>query len=74
MEGECKKGLANGQGNAKGTDEYEGQFKDGLPHGTGTYIWANGDVYTGAWKKARKKARANSPKRMDGHQRLLAQR
>ena len=53
-DGECKKGLASGQGKASGTDQYEGQFKDGLPHGTGTYTWANGDLYTGTWKKGQK--------------------
>jgi hypothetical protein len=53
-EGGCKKGLAEGQGTAKGVDSYVGEFKKGLPHGTGTYTWANGDVYTGEFKKGRK--------------------
>jgi hypothetical protein len=53
-EGGCKKGLAEGQGTAKGEDTYVGDFKKGLPHGTGTYTWANGDVYEGEFKKGRK--------------------
>lgn len=49
--GECKKGLANGNGIASGTDKYEGKFKDGLPQGNGTYQYANGDVYMGDFKE-----------------------
>ncbi|MCB0688344.1 MAG: hypothetical protein KDC53_17520 [Saprospiraceae bacterium] len=52
--GDCKKGQANGQGLAEGMDTYEGTFKKGLPHGTGTYTWANGDVYTGEFVKGMK--------------------
>ena len=53
-DGGCKKGLADGQGTAKGEDNYVGAFKKGLPHGTGTYTWANGDVYNGEFKKGLK--------------------
>ncbi len=49
--GKCKKGLANGKGKAVGADIYEGQFRDGLPSGKGTYTWANGDIYNGEWKE-----------------------
>lgn len=52
--GECKKGLANGKGIAKGKDTYDGEFKKGLPDGMGTYSWANGNVYTGEFKKGLK--------------------
>ena len=48
-EGECKNGLAQGQGKASGVDTYEGQFRKGLPNGKGTYIWSYGDSYTGEW-------------------------
>ena len=38
--GECKKGYANGHGEAKGEkDSYKGGFKKGLPHGFGIYTW-----------------------------------
>lgn len=54
-EGGCKKGLAHGEGVAKGTDRYEGRFKKGLPHGYGVYTWKSGDVYKGNFKKGEKK-------------------
>lgn len=53
-EGACKKGVANGQGKAVGTDTYEGNFKKGLPDGAGTYTWSNGDVFSGTFKKGLK--------------------
>ncbi len=49
--GECKKGLADGEGEATGVDSYKGSFKKGLPDGEGTYIWASGAIYQGQWKK-----------------------
>jgi hypothetical protein len=55
--GGCKKGLADGEGTAKGVDTYVGEFKKGLPHGTGTYTWANGDVYVGEFKKGLKEGK-----------------
>ncbi|MBJ6368938.1 MORN repeat-containing protein [Snuella sedimenti] len=52
--GECKKGLANGKGEAYGIeDSYKGGFKKGLPHGYGTYKWGNGDSYTGEFSKGK---------------------
>lgn len=53
-EGSCKKGFAHGKGVAKGEDVYEGKFKMGLPHGSGTYTWANGNKYSGSWKKGKR--------------------
>lgn len=53
-EGDCKKGLAHGEGEASGVDSYKGEFKKGLPHGAGTYRWSNGDVYEGAFKGGQK--------------------
>jgi hypothetical protein len=50
-EGDCKKGLAEGTGTAKGTDTYIGEFKKGLPDGQGRYIWKNGDYYSGSFVK-----------------------
>lgn len=49
-QGDCKKGLADGQGNAKGVDAYIGTFKSGYPNGKGKYTWSNGAVYEGDWK------------------------
>ncbi|MDX2444451.1 MAG: hypothetical protein QNK30_11695, partial [Bacteroidales bacterium] len=50
-QGECKKGLAHGQGEAFGRDHYTGEFKKGWPDGMGHYEWNNGDSYKGEWKK-----------------------
>ncbi len=49
--GECRKGFAHGKGVATGIDRYEGQFRQGLPNGDGTYTWSDGNVYTGEWSK-----------------------
>lgn len=48
--GECKKGLAEGEGTASGVDTYTGSFRKGLPDGEGKYKWASGAVYEGHWK------------------------
>lgn len=52
-EGNCKKGLADGQGKATGKDTYEGEFKKGLPHGNGIYTYANGDIFHGMFNKGK---------------------
>lgn len=49
--GECKKGKAHGKGKASGVDMYEGEFKNGLPDGQGTYTWSSGNIYTGKFVK-----------------------
>jgi hypothetical protein len=49
--GECKKGLANGQGTAIGADSYSGSWKNGYPDGKGKYIWRNGNWFDGFFKK-----------------------
>lgn len=50
-EGECIKGKAEGKGKAVGSDTYEGEFKNGLPDGTGTYTWKDGHYFVGLFKK-----------------------
>ncbi|WP_242132582.1 MORN repeat-containing protein [Aestuariivivens marinum] len=52
--GECKNGIANGIGIAKGIDSYEGEFKKGFPHGNGIMTYTNGSVYEGSWKKGKR--------------------
>lgn len=56
-EGDCRRGLAHGEGKAIGEDTYVGGFKKGLPHGEGTYTFANGDVYVGRFKKGVKEGK-----------------
>jgi hypothetical protein len=45
--GGCKKGLANGQGEAKGLYTYTGSFKNGMPNGEGTYYYIDSSYYVG---------------------------
>jgi len=52
--GECKKGLAHGQGASQGIDTYTGSFRNGLPDGTGTYKWADGSYFEGHWNNGMK--------------------
>ena len=53
-DGDCKKGLAHGDGIAKGKDIYEGEFKRGLPDGKGVYTYSNGKVFDGGWNNGLK--------------------
>lgn len=52
--GECKKGLAHGEGAAKGVDSYVGKFRKGYPNGFGVYTFANGSAYIGNFKQGKK--------------------
>lgn len=52
-QGKCKKGLAHGKGRAEGLDSYEGHFSKGQPNGSGTYTWANGEIYEGGWAQGK---------------------
>ncbi len=53
-DGDCKKGLAEGSGTARGTDVYTGEFKKGYPDGMGRYIWKNGNYYSGDFEKGKR--------------------
>lgn len=49
---QCASGdCINGHGVFKFSNgaKYEGQFKEGMRHGTGTFYYPNGDVYSGKW-------------------------
>lgn len=52
--GDCRKGLADGEGSAKGKDTYTGEWKKGLPNGHGKYTWSTGEIYEGEWRKGQK--------------------
>src|SRR6186713_2028582 len=45
--GDCKMGLANGEGTARGLHRYTGKFKEGLPNGTGTYYFSDSQYFKG---------------------------
>jgi hypothetical protein len=51
--GDCLNGLADGNGSAKGSDTYIGEFKQGNKHGSGKYTWANGHKYEGIFRDDR---------------------
>ncbi len=56
-EGGCRKGLAHGEGVARGTAEYQGEFRQGMKHGQGKKTWAWGDRYEGGFVKDRRHGR-----------------
>jgi hypothetical protein len=45
--GACKKGLASGQGEAKGIAHYTGSFKSGMPNGNGICNYSDSIYYSG---------------------------
>ena len=47
--GGCKNGLADGKGEATGVHRFDGTFKQGLPHGKGTYYYNDGNFHTGGF-------------------------
>lgn len=49
--GNCKNGLAHGNGEAWGDFHYTGKFVKGYPNGKGKAEYSDGIVYTGSWKK-----------------------
>ena len=32
------------------SEKYEGEFKENMKHGFGTFTWRNGTIYKGEWK------------------------
>ena len=46
-QGGCVNGKAEGQGTAKGTATYVGEFHEGKKHGRGVKTWPRGDRYQG---------------------------
>jgi hypothetical protein len=52
--GPCINGLAEGHGIARGSAQYEGDFKAGRKHGKGVKTWANGDRYEGEFADDRR--------------------
>lgn len=48
--GDCKNGMANGQGEANGFHHYTGSFKNGFPNGEGTYYFKDSSYYKGVFQ------------------------
>ena len=55
--GECKKGLAEGKGEAVGNQRYVGNFKNGLPHGEGTYYYSESNYHKGKFQEGIKEGK-----------------
>ena len=55
--GDCKKNKAHGKGKAIGADTYEGEFKNGVPDGQGTYTWSNKSIFVGKYVKGYKEGK-----------------
>jgi len=70
--GDCKKGLADGRGEASGIDQYIGEFKKGLPDGTGTYTWHSGEKYEGEWKKGQMNGTGKYTVKLDSRDSVLS--
>ena len=70
--GECKQGLAEGEGEAFGIDQYKGNFRKGMPDGQGTYIWQSGEIYKGDWKKGLREGTGEYSFKSNGRDSLIA--
>lgn len=60
--GECKKGLAHGEGEAKGSlGQYAGNFRKGFPSGNGKLTYnrtvVEGSYYEGDWKRGKREGK-----------------
>ncbi len=69
--GDCKRGLADGTGQATGEDFFKGQFSKGFPEGKGTYIWKNGATYEGEWKKGMRDGEGIYIQKVEGRDSVL---
>jgi hypothetical protein len=58
--GDCKNGYAHGKGEAKGWQRYVGQFKFGLPDGTGTYYYSDSMYHSGNFQDGIKEGKGTS--------------
>jgi hypothetical protein len=64
--GDCKKNKAHGKGKAIGTDIYEGEFKNGIPDGQGTYTWSNKSTFEGKYVKGLREGKGTMTFKMEG--------
>ena len=66
--GDCKKNKAHGKGKAVGADTYEGDFKNGVPDGTGIYTWSNKSTFEGKYVKGLREGKGVMTMKKDGGQ------
>jgi hypothetical protein len=65
--GNCKNGLAEGQGEVSGIDHYSGDFKDGMPDGKGTYYYADTAYFKGNFQAGVREGRGEMHMLHTGH-------
>ncbi len=58
--GECKKGFANGKGEAIGFHRYNGLFKNGLPNGKGCYYYSDSMYHVGNFQDGLKEGKGET--------------
>lgn len=58
--GECKKGLADGNGDARGLHHYTGAFKKGLPNGKGIYYYSDSLYHSGKFQDGIKEGKGET--------------
>ena len=56
-EGGCRNGLAHGYGVARGSAQYQGEFRKGVKDGKGVKTWAWGDRYEGGFLNDRRQGK-----------------
>ena len=66
--GDCKKNKAHGKGKAVGIDTYEGEFKNGVPDGHGTYTWGNKNTFEGKFIKGLREGKGKMTMKREGAQ------
>lgn len=66
--GDCKKDKAHGKGKSVGIDTYEGDFKNGLPDGQGTYTWGNKNSFIGKFVKGLREGKGKMIFKREGAQ------
>ncbi len=68
--GGCKNGLADGNGEAYGIDQYKGEFKKGLPEER-VFMLASGEKYEGSWKKGLREGQGIFTLKSDGRDSVI---
>ncbi|CAN5353962.1 hypothetical protein BH11BAC5_BH11BAC5_53990 [soil metagenome] len=58
--GECKNGLAHGQGEAFGQHHYKGTFKYGRPNGAGVYYYDDSTYHAGFFQDGQKEGKGET--------------
>ena len=66
--GDCKKNKAHGKGKSVGIDTYEGEFKNGIPDGQGTYTWSNKNIFEGKFIKGLREGKGKMTMKREGAQ------